>query len=275
MPQVIEQWGILKRLRRAIVGQSLLDVDLEATFTLGHPRGRGARLLRRRRHLSRPLHARHARASGATGRVATSPALDGKTGAFAVRPAVRRQSRAGARAQPASTSPMPTARRTSRSAPPATPGRTSRSTCRHRRSRRCGRRASTRCAWACSPSTTPSTRTSRCYDVFERGADGKLDFDRPNPVAFRHFETQVGALRDLGIEADIIIFHPYDRWGYCDMSAEQDYRYVAISSARLARLSQRLVVARQRIRLPARHQADRALGPLSSTSSRRTTPTGI
>ena len=45
-------------------------------------------------------------------------------------------------------------------------------------------------------------------------ADGKVDFDRPNPVAFRHFEKQVAALRELGIEADIIIFHPYDRWGY-------------------------------------------------------------
>ena len=85
------------------------------------------------------------------------------------------------------------------------------------------------------------------HDIYERGADGELDFDRPNVVAFRHFETQVQALRDLGIEADVIIFHPYDRWGYCTMSAEQDYRYVEYLVARLAAYSQRLVVARQRV----------------------------
>ena len=85
------------------------------------------------------------------------------------------------------------------------------------------------------------------YDIYERGPDGKLDFDRPNVVAFRHFETQIGALRALGIEADIIVFHPYDRWGYCDMSAERDYRLRSLSRRAHRRLSQRLVVARQRI----------------------------
>lgn len=75
------------------------------------------------------------------------------------------------------------------------------------------------------------------YDVFERRPDGSLDFDRPNVVAFRHFETQVGKLRDLGIEADIIIFHPYDRWGYCTMSEEQDFAYLRYLVARLAAYS--------------------------------------
>jgi hypothetical protein len=84
------------------------------------------------------------------------------------------------------------------------------------------------------PKDYPFNTNEALYDIFERGADGKLDFDRPNPVAFRHFEKQVGALRDLGIEADIIIFHPYDRWGYAEMSAEQDFRYVAYLAARLA-----------------------------------------
>jgi hypothetical protein len=84
------------------------------------------------------------------------------------------------------------------------------------------------------PKDYPYNTNAPLQDIFQRGADGKLDFDRPNPAAFRHFETQVGALRDLGIEADVIIFHPYDRWGYADMSAEQDFRYVAYLAARLA-----------------------------------------
>ena len=39
------------------------------------------------------------------------------------------------------------------------------------------------------------------YDVYERGGDGALDFDRPNVAAFRHFETQVAALGEIGVEA--------------------------------------------------------------------------
>ena len=84
------------------------------------------------------------------------------------------------------------------------------------------------------PKDYPYNVNEPLHACFLAGADGKEDFDRPNPVAFRHFENQVAALRDLGIEADIIIFHPYDRWGYCNMSAEQDFRYVAYLTARLA-----------------------------------------
>lgn len=51
---------------------------------------------------------------------------------------------------------------------------------------------------------------------------------------FRHFEQRVSDLLELGIEADIIVFHPYDRWGYCEMDAESDYRYLRYLVARLA-----------------------------------------
>src|SRR5262249_11900045 len=42
------------------------------------------------------------------------------------------------------------------------------------------------------------------------------DFSRFNPAFFRHLETRIGQLRDLGIEADLILFHPYDKghWGF-------------------------------------------------------------
>jgi hypothetical protein len=75
------------------------------------------------------------------------------------------------------------------------------------------------------------------HRAFQLDEKGREDFDRPNPTAFRHFETQVGALRELGIEADVIVFHPYDRWGYCDMGAERDFRYVRYLAARLAAYS--------------------------------------
>ncbi|GAK51161.1 hypothetical protein U14_02403 [Candidatus Moduliflexus flocculans] len=72
------------------------------------------------------------------------------------------------------------------------------------------------------------------YYPFERDDTGQSDFARFNPEFFRHFEQRVEQLRDLGIEADIIIFHPYDRWGYAEMTAEQDGRYLRYLVARLA-----------------------------------------
>jgi hypothetical protein len=72
------------------------------------------------------------------------------------------------------------------------------------------------------------------YYPFERNADGQWDFTRFNPAFFQHFERCVGQLRDLGVEADIILFHPYDRWGFAKMDRESDHRYLRYIVARLA-----------------------------------------
>lgn len=72
------------------------------------------------------------------------------------------------------------------------------------------------------------------YFAFERGADGNWDFSRFDIEFWQHFEKRVGQLRDLGIEADLILFHPYDRWGFADMGAEADGRYLRYVVARLA-----------------------------------------
>ena len=72
------------------------------------------------------------------------------------------------------------------------------------------------------------------YYPFEGTPLTDWDFTRFNPQHFRHLEQRVGDLRDLGIEADIILFHPYDRWGFCTMDAETDDRYLRYVVARLA-----------------------------------------
>jgi hypothetical protein len=83
------------------------------------------------------------------------------------------------------------------------------------------------------PKDYPFNVNEPLLPVFESGDLGTPDFDRPHLPAFRHFEAQVVRLMEMGIEADVILFHPYDRWGYADMSAEQDIRYVAYMAARL------------------------------------------
>lgn len=72
------------------------------------------------------------------------------------------------------------------------------------------------------------------YDAFERNADGSWDFTRFNPAYFRHFEARVVELMSIGIEADVILFHPYDRWGYATMPDEVNERYLRYIVARLA-----------------------------------------
>jgi hypothetical protein len=72
------------------------------------------------------------------------------------------------------------------------------------------------------------------YYPFERSATGEWDFTRFNPAFFHHLEQRIGQLRDLGIEADLILFHPYDRWGFATMGGEADDRYLRYVVARLA-----------------------------------------
>jgi hypothetical protein len=72
------------------------------------------------------------------------------------------------------------------------------------------------------------------HPMFEAHVDGTPDFSRPNVTAFQQFDMQVRSLMAMGIEADVIIFHPYDRWHYCDMPFEDDARYLKYLVARLA-----------------------------------------
>lgn len=69
---------------------------------------------------------------------------------------------------------------------------------------------------------------------FARDASGVSDFTRPNPEFFRHLEKRIGDLRALGIESDLILFHPYDRWGYSKMPREADELYLRYVLARFS-----------------------------------------
>jgi hypothetical protein len=72
-------------------------------------------------------------------------------------------------------------------------------------------------------------------DVFpyEGSGDG-WDFTRFNPDFFRQFELRIQQLADIGIEADLILFHAYDRWGFSDMGAAADDLFVSYVVRRLS-----------------------------------------
>ena len=67
-----------------------------------------------------------------------------------------------------------------------------------------------------------------------RREDEKSDFSLPNYEFFQNFDQRVEQLLELGIEADVILFHPYDVWGYCEMGKEMNERYVRYLIARLS-----------------------------------------
>lgn len=69
---------------------------------------------------------------------------------------------------------------------------------------------------------------------FERSAAGVNDYTRLNPVYFRHIERRIQDLMRLGIQADVILFHPYDAWGYKSMPADANDRYLRYAIARLS-----------------------------------------
>jgi hypothetical protein len=62
------------------------------------------------------------------------------------------------------------------------------------------------------------------------------DFTRFNVKYFQHLEQRVADLQKLGIQADIILFHPYDQghWGFDRMPADADDRYLRYVVARLS-----------------------------------------
>ncbi|HTM80594.1 DUF5060 domain-containing protein [Asticcacaulis sp.] len=73
-------------------------------------------------------------------------------------------------------------------------------------------------------------------EPFAYSGAGPKDWNaaRFNPAFFRRFEDRVAKLQALGIEADIILHHPYDKvHGYAEMARADDERYLRYMIARL------------------------------------------
>jgi hypothetical protein len=77
------------------------------------------------------------------------------------------------------------------------------------------------------------------FSGMEKGPDGNTrkawDLTVFNTEFFKVLEKQVDDLNDLGIEADMILFHPYDkgRWGFDSLPMDVNLRYIKYVVARL------------------------------------------
>ena len=85
---------------------------------------------------------------------------------------------------------------------------------------------------------TPMDSTVLTKDNFQeytgKTEGNHFDLTRFNPAHFQHIEWCVEQLQALGIEADLIVMHPYDRWGFSCMTREQDHLYWKYVLARFA-----------------------------------------
>jgi hypothetical protein len=60
------------------------------------------------------------------------------------------------------------------------------------------------------------------------------DYTRLNPAFFRNIEKRIEQLDSLGIQADLIVFHPYDRWGFSSLDRTTEDMYIEYIVARFA-----------------------------------------
>lgn len=80
-----------------------------------------------------------------------------------------------------------------------------------------------------------SVLTKENFNQYNGTAPGNhFDLTRFNPEHFRHIESCIERLQELGIEADLIVMHPYDRWGFSEMTREEDTLYWSYVIARLS-----------------------------------------
>ena len=64
------------------------------------------------------------------------------------------------------------------------------------------------------------------FFAFERRKDGSWDASMPCFAFWDRFDRRLCQLFDMGFQVDLILFHPYDHWGFSAMSREDDLRYL-------------------------------------------------
>lgn len=82
---------------------------------------------------------------------------------------------------------------------------------------------------------TPVDNSGLTEENFTYSVDfsgNQWDFTRFCPEHFRRIDRAIEELRDRGLEADIIVMHPYDRWGFSDMGRKADDLYWNYVTAR-------------------------------------------
>ena len=74
------------------------------------------------------------------------------------------------------------------------------------------------------------------YFPFEK-INGKWDMNRPCFRFWDRLEYHISRLNDMGVECDLILFHPYDKWGFASLTKEEALVYLDYVTRRLQAFS--------------------------------------
>ena len=77
-------------------------------------------------------------------------------------------------------------------------------------------------------------RTEPAIVAYENITDTTYNLEKFNPAYWNNLEMRISQLDSLGIQADIVLFHPYDKWGFATMTMPQYEKYIRYAIARLA-----------------------------------------
>ena len=72
------------------------------------------------------------------------------------------------------------------------------------------------------------------YYAFVKSEDGSWDVNRPCISFWHRFESILRRIASMGIQTDLILFHPYDRWGFAALSQKDNLIYLDYLLRRLA-----------------------------------------
>ncbi|HTB62642.1 MAG TPA: DUF5605 domain-containing protein, partial [Opitutales bacterium] len=82
------------------------------------------------------------------------------------------------------------------------------------------------------PDLSNAGKSALDLSPFPKDANGHPDYTRFDPAFFQHYEKRLGQLRDLQIEADLILFHPYGNNVGLNLHSPDDERYLRYVVAR-------------------------------------------
>lgn len=69
---------------------------------------------------------------------------------------------------------------------------------------------------------------------FCRDENGRFRTDRPDYFYWNRLEDTIKKLNEMKIQADLILFHPYDCWGFSSMPMEENFIYLDYALRRLS-----------------------------------------
>lgn len=72
-----------------------------------------------------------------------------------------------------------------------------------------------------------------CYP-FLKNENSAWDVSNPDPIFWENLDCKIKSLMELGIEVDLILFHPYDRWGFSTLSQQESLIYLEYCINRLS-----------------------------------------